>query len=276
MLEENKIYLADAIELAKEIPSGSVDHILLDPPYYLGKKKFENKKKQYKRVSEEWDNQWESIEEYLDWCDQWLAECKRILKDGGTISIFGTFHNAFHLNVLMREHLDFKNFITWFKPNAMPIMMAKKMGVYAWSCEYINYFSKGPVEYFNYELLKDLNNGAQQRDFLNVFDYEDINTIWEKIYYYLKQAVIHPFIDLIIHNNRPHSESIGHPTQKPEKLVNYLLQAHTKEGDLVVDLFSGSGTVACECKKLNRKFISVEREETFYNKSVERLEKTII
>ena len=53
--EENKIYLADCLKFLKTMPDKSVDLFILDPPYY-------------KVVSQEWDNQWFTIEEYINWC----------------------------------------------------------------------------------------------------------------------------------------------------------------------------------------------------------------
>lgn len=67
-----------------------------------------------------------------------------------------------------------------------------------------------------------------------------------------------------------------HPTQKPLELIKYLVKTYSNENDIVFDGFSGSGTTAVACKKLNRKFIGCEINKDFYKKSVNRLNNTKI
>lgn len=69
----------------------------------------------------------------------------------------------------------------------------------------------------------------------------------------------------------PTTKSKIHPTQKPLKLFEYLITVSSNENDVVFDPFSGSGTTAVACKKLNRKFIGCELNKDFYDKSLERL-----
>lgn len=70
----------------------------------------------------------------------------------------------------------------------------------------------------------------------------------------------------------PQDPSRFHPTQKPLELIMKQIQEYTKEGDLILDCYSGSGTTAVACHKLNRRFICVELNPVYYNKSVKRLE----
>ena len=72
----NSINCADAVEALQSIPSNSVDCVLIDPPYNIGVKfgNFSYKKK---------------IEEYVEWCEKWLSESERILKDNGTMYVYG-------------------------------------------------------------------------------------------------------------------------------------------------------------------------------------------
>lgn len=67
-------------------------------------------------------------------------------------------------------------------------------------------------------------------------------------------------------------ERLEHPTQKPLGLIKSLILKHSKEGDLVLDTFSGTGTTAVACIETNRKFICVERDEKYYQLSKSRLE----
>lgn len=62
-----------------------------------------------------------------------------------------------------------------------------------------------------------------------------------------------------------------HPTQKPVALFEYLIKTYTNEGELVLDNCSGSGTTAIACMNANRRFICIERDETYHRKSIERI-----
>lgn len=241
LLSLNTVHNLDCMDLLSQLDDESVDLFLCDPPYFMGNKPFINRVKKYKRMVAEWDNQWKSELVYWGWCLDWGILTKKKLKPGGVILVTGTFHNAFGMHDLLGDlQYTFRNFITWFKPNAMPIFMAKKMGAYAYSCEYINYFSKGKVAYFGYDYLKELNNGKQHRD-------------------------------IFIVNNRPHSESVGHPTQKPLVLWNPLVQAHCPPDGLVVDFFAGSGTTGVVAKQTGRNYILGEASEAYCEMIKERL-----
>lgn len=66
-----------------------------------------------------------------------------------------------------------------------------------------------------------------------------------------------------------------HPTQKPVKLFEWCLKNYSNENDLILDCFSGSGTTAIACHNLNRRFICIEKDKEYYEKSVIRYEKHI-
>ena len=67
-------------------------------------------------------------------------------------------------------------------------------------------------------------------------------------------------------------EKTSHPTQKPIKLMEELIKRHSNVGDTVLDNFMGSGTTGVACKNLNRKFIGIELDETYFNLAKERIE----
>lgn len=67
-------------------------------------------------------------------------------------------------------------------------------------------------------------------------------------------------------------KQFGHPTIKPLKIFEKLVKNSTKEGELVLDCFSGSGTTAVACHNLNRRFICIEKDPDFWAASVKRLE----
>lgn len=65
-----------------------------------------------------------------------------------------------------------------------------------------------------------------------------------------------------------------HPTQKPRGLLERILLDYSKENDLILDCFSGSGTTAVACYNTNRRFICIEKDKEYYEKSLERLKET--
>ena len=84
MLEDkiNKIHNSDCIDLLKKLPNKSIDCIIIDPPY-MGV------------VNEDWDKQWKTIDEYVEWCGEWITESKRVLKRSGSFYIFGwSYHQS--------------------------------------------------------------------------------------------------------------------------------------------------------------------------------------
>jgi site-specific DNA-methyltransferase (adenine-specific) len=77
----------------------------------------------------------------------------------------------------------------------------------------------------------------------------------------------------MLQENMKNKEVRVHPTQKPLALFEWCLQNYSKEGDLVLDCFSGSGTTAVACHNLKRRFICIEKDVDYYKASVERLER---
>ena len=233
----NQPILSDALELVKGIDDESVDLVIIDPPYNNKIKDFKIEEKQYVRISESWDDY--TDEEYYELIKSNLIEYKRVMKKGASILVFGSFYNAFDIHILMRELFIFRNFVTWYKSDAMPIKFAKQIGLYAYSCEYINYFSKGKVKTFNYDLAKRLNGNKQQRDVLMF-------------------SGLH--------------ENTGHPSTKSLKLIEYLIKIHSKEGDLVLDNFAGSFTTALACEKLRRNWICGDNKKEYVEIGKKRIE----
>jgi len=224
--EKGILYCGNCLEIMPKFPEEIFQMVYIDPPYNCGKKNFEIREKSYKRICADWDAF--SKEEYKEFMIRLLEECKRTMEKGASILVSGMFHNAFDIFIWLRDEVqfNFRNFITWFKPNAMPIKFAKQIGCYAYSCEYINYFSKGRVKYFNYDLAKKLNKGEQQRDLL-VFKVEQ-------------------------------NKKFNHSAQKPLNLMKYLIAIHSRRGNLILDPCLGSGTTAVACEKLDRRWIGIE------------------
>lgn len=218
-----------------------VDMIFADPPYFLSnKKKTTAFGKQKIRDKGEWDHvlPWEEINAFNK---GWLAKCRKLLKDNGTIWVCGTYHNIYSVEQCLIE-LGFKilNIVVWQKLDPPPTPFGGRLN---FSAEYIVWARKNEnvTHCFNYELLKQFNGGVEMPD---VWKFARPG-FWER--------------------------SCGkHPTQKPLRLLYRILQTCTKEGFTVLDPFAGSCTTGIAANLIGRKFIGIEMNKEYLNYGIRR------
>lgn len=238
-----ELWNADCFELLKTIDDESVDFVILDPPYFIG---YDGGKG--------WDSSWGSEEEYLSWCRRWTDECARVLKPNRMMVVWGTLKTdtflRYKLDVLNHTGLQSQNEIIWSynwggrtKKN-----FARKHEI-AWC------YSKGEDFLFNADDVlierKLKKNPRTGKDFSN----GTIPTcVWEK------------------NNHTTSKDFVGwHPTTKNLDLTSRFIRAYSNPNDLVLDCFSGSGTTAVSCLQTGRRFIGSEKDEEYYEKSLERI-----
>jgi site-specific DNA-methyltransferase (adenine-specific) len=231
-----KIIEGNALDLLKDIDTCSVDVIIADPPYNLGKDYGNNKDQ-------------ESFDDYILFSQKWIAEAHRILKDSGTIYVFmGVRFISYIYAILEKEYnFIFNNWITWhytqglgktkgFSPRHDDILMFTKTKNHNFFIDNI----RVPQKYY-----RSINNmrGANPGD------------VWSFSHVHYCSA-----------NRQPH------PTQKPEGLIERMVLASSEENDLIVDPFSGSGTTLRVCQQLNRNCIGIELNPEYVQLTKERLE----
>lgn len=238
-----KLFLGDSLELLKKIKPENIDMIFADPPYFLSNNGITCKGGKMVSVNKaEWD-MGKSVLEKHNFNRIWLKLCKKVLKPGGTIWVSGTLHNIYSIGMAL-EQKGFKiiNNITWVKTNPPPNLACK---CFTHSTETILWARKSNEKYlFNYEHMKDLNGGKQMKD------------VWTGSL------------------TKPSEKKEGkHPTQKPEYLLEKIILASTKENDVILDPFCGSGTTGVVAKKLHRKFIGFDNVEEYLEITKRRLEK---
>ncbi|MCX8056318.1 MAG: DNA methyltransferase [Ignavibacteria bacterium] len=247
--ELNRIYQGDSIELMRRIPDNSVDLIFADPPYnlQLNGELYRPNQTKVDAVNDDWDK-FNSFEEYDNFSFLWLKECKRILKDTGSLWVIGTYHNIFRLGTII-QNLDLwiLNDIIWIKTNPMPNFKGTRFNnaheTLIWATK-----SKNSNYTFHYHSLKIFNDDLQMRSdwYIPICQGE------ERVKINGKKA---------------------HSTQKPEELLYRIILSTSNPGDIIFDPFSGSGTTAAVAKKLGRKFLAFEKDENYVKISIERLEK---
>lgn len=245
--DETKLYLSDSLKLLKKIDEKSIDMIFADPPYFLSGGGIScHSGKQVSVNKGSWDTT-SNINERIKYNRKRLKECRRVLKDNGTIWISGTFHNIYSVGVALEmEGFSIINNITWQKPNPAPNLACRcftnSTETILWARKQLSQTKKGKHT-FNYSLMKEQNNGKQMKD------------VW------------------LINLPKKDEKKYGHhPAQKPETLLDRIILASTNEGDLILDPFLGSGTTGVCALKLNRKFIGIEKDENFIEIAKNRIQ----
>lgn len=225
----------DCLDRMKEIPDGSVNLILCDLPYGTTQ------------------NKWDSI---IDLTTLW-AELKRIVKPNGAIVLFAQTPfdkvlGASNLGMLRYEWI-------WEKPKATGHLNAKKSPMKSHE-NILVFYSKPPT----YNPQKTLgvpykgSGGKSKNDNYGNFDAVREGSVDGSRY---------PRTNIsFTHEVKP-----VHPTQKPVPLMEYMVKTYTNEGETVLDFTAGSFTTGVACRNLNRKFIGIEMDETYYNVAKDRI-----
>lgn len=248
----NKILIGDCVDVMRKLPDASVDAVFADSPYnlQLGSKTLYRPEDQTaaRAVRDSWDF-FGSNKEYDDFTRAWLTECKRVLKPDGAMWVIGSYHNIFRLGAILQD-LGFwiLNDIVWVKTNPMPNFRGTRFTNAHETLIWATPRKTGKYT-FNYETMKKLNGGKQMRS-----DW-DLNIC-------LGEERLKDKDGKSLHN-----------TQKPLDLLRRVILASTKPGDVILDPFMGSGTTAVAAKELNRQFIGIEREETYVQAALKRVEK---
>jgi site-specific DNA-methyltransferase (adenine-specific) len=230
-----QVIQGNCIDVLKSISDCSIDLVVADPPYNVGKDYGNGSDKQ------QFDN-------YISFTKQWLKECHRVLKTDGTIYIFVGFRFISYLYQILENDLkmNFVNWISWhytqgigktkgFSPRHDDILMFSKSDKYVFNLDDIRI----PQKFY-----RRINNmrGANPGD------------VWEVSHIHYCQK-----------NRQPH------PTQKPEALIERMVLASSNEQDTVLDPFSGSGTTLRVCQQLNRNAIGIELNSEYVELTKERL-----
>ena len=251
MINKNSIIHGNSLELLKQIPDKSVDLVFADPPYNLQLKDtlYRPDQTAVEAVTNDWDK-FSSYKAYDQFCLEWLTECKRVLKDGGALWVIGSYHNILRLGTSI-QNLGYwiLNDIIWHKTNPMPNFRGTRFTNAHETLLWCTTSRKAKYT-FNYQNLKELNDGKQMRSDWHIPICAGKERLREK------------------------SNQRSHPTQKPEALLYRIILASSQKGDLILDPFLGSGTTAVIAKKLQRNYIGFEQDENYIKLAKKRLRET--
>ncbi len=247
---KNKIICGDAFEILKRLPENYFDLLFADPPYNLSKNFGKHSFKQT------------TIEEYETWLDSWLKSCVKLLKPTASIYICGDWRSASAIQRVGMKHFTLRNRITWEREKGRGSRTNWKN-----SSEDIWFFTVSDKYFFDVEAVKmkrkviaPYKENGKPKDWQESksgnFRLTSPSNLWTDL------SV--PFWSM--------PENTKHPTQKPEKLMAKIILASTRENDLILDPFSGSGTTAVTARKLHRNYICIEADENYCLLTEKRLE----
>ena len=247
-----KLIQGDCLEKMKEIPDGSVDMVLADPPYGTTACK------------------WDAV---IPFEPMW-EQLKRVIKPNGAIVLFGS--QPFTSALIASNMEMFKYCWVWDKIRASNFFAAKFQplnnteDVIVFSLGGCNNGTKNPVPYFpqgiencsivakNSKSVGGKVGDAHKTSMVRGGEYKQTTTGYPN-------KVIR-----FIRDKKP-----VHPTQKPVALMEYLIRTYTNEGETVLDHCMGSGTTGVACINTNRNFIGIELDEGYFKIAQDRINQAV-
>ena len=288
----------DCLEFLSTLDDNTVDLVCTDPPYY-------------RVVNDTWDNQWFTIDEYYEWCEQWIKELGRVAKWNCSFWLFGFPEQLCTLlPVINKAGFTFRQQIVVNKGmQSVAGRTSNKLKMFPTATESIFFFHYEARDYIR-DLLQ------RERRYLN-WKGKDVNAHLGKAisgggtfaciasekkprehrvyptkedWIKLKEVMHLPEYDDVVYtfniqkgftdvwddiNFYDRKEVKFHSTQKPIPLIERLILTSSNENQTVLDIFGGSGSTGVVCKMHNRKYIGCEIDKDYYNKSLERIDNTV-
>ena len=277
-MEINKIIQGNCVEKLKEIDANKVDLIYFDPPFFTQKKHSLTNKDSSKTY--EFDDKYNSIDDYLFVIESVLEQSKRVLKNTGSVFLHCDKTASHNIRVVLDNVFGRDNFqseIIWsYKrwSNAKKGLLNSHQVIFFYSKTQDFKFN---IQYTDYSATTNLDQILQDRERnengKSVYKRDDNG---KPVLGKEKKGV--PLSDVweIPYLNPKAKERTGYPTQKPVLLLNQILNIATDEGDLVLDPFCGSGTTCVSAKFLKRNYIGIDISTDAIELTNSRLEEMII
>ncbi len=239
----------DALKGIKQIKDHSLDLIIADPPYGLGKDYGNDSDKKPKK-------------EFLIWMEQWLDLIIPKLKSSGSLYIFATWRFSPEIFVFLKSRLLMINEIIWDRK--VP-SMGGSTRKYSSVHDTIGFFAKSDNYYFDLDSIRiPYDEETKKARTRSIF----VGKKWLEVGYNPKD------IWSVSRLHRIHSEREDHPTQKPLEIIERMVKASCPEGGLVCDPFAGSGTTIEACIRSSRHYIAFELNTEYCKIIEERIKRT--
>lgn len=253
------IYRGDANDLLKMLPDHSIDLAIADPPYGAstktptslgGNHDLKGFGGAWKAASHKWDHL--NPLEQLDAVANWMSELKRVVKPQGSIWIHGSYHNLGFVNVVCQLlGLEIINEVVWFKRNAMPNLRGSRLTASHEGILWIHTGGSRRDYRFNYDKVKNLEYDGDSLKHAG----KQMRTVWD-----------------ISNNKTKYELSFGsHPTQKPERVIQRIIDIAGPEEGVVLSPFMGGGTDLVVALRNGLRGIGFEIEEEYFELTRRRL-----
>ena len=236
-----ELHHGDCLEVMKEIPDGSVDMVMTDPPYGTTACK------------------WDSI---IPLEPMW-EQLKRVIKQNGAIVM--TASQPFTAALVMSNYKDFRYSMVWVKSQSTGHLNAWRMPLRAHE-DVLVFYEKPPT--YNPELkekpaanIRPITSRTKKTDCYGEHGLDSHRCPPNKS---MPNSIVG-------FNN---AQGTTHPTQKPVALMEYLIKTYTNEGETVLDFTMGSGTTGVACKNIGRNFIGIELDREYFEIAKKRIEDT--
>lgn len=224
----NKTINGNTFDVLKHLPEKIVDLLIVDPPYNLSKNYHGNIFNKQKEL------------EYENYTKKWIEAVIHTLKDDATIYVCCDWESSLIIGKVLKEYFNVKNRITWQREKGRGAKTNWKNAMEdIWFATVSNKYT------FN------VNDVKVRKKVIAPYRVDGKPKDWEETKYgNFRDSYPSNFWDDITIPFWSMPENTAHPTQKPEKLIAKLILASSKEGDVILDPFLGSGTISVVAKKI--------------------------
>lgn len=248
---DNMLYMADMIK--NRNMAGKLQLIYVDPPFFSKEKYSASIRMESETLGRSelikvgaYDDLWDrNLSQYLSMLTARLFMMKELLSEEGCLWIHLDWHVVHYVKMILDNIFGEENFVN-------EVIWTYKSGgsnkrSFARKHDNLLFYGKSPKYRFNILKEKSYNRGYKPYRFKGVEEFED-----ELGWYTLVNMKDVWAIDMV---GRTSSERSGYATQKPEKLLERIVESCSRKGDICADFFAGSGTLGAVCEKLGRKWI---------------------
>lgn len=251
----NKIIQGDATAELAKLPDACVQTVIADPPYFNVLE------------DEAWDTQWKTAADYLTWCDAWVRESIRVLRDDGLCFIFGQLgkreHTFLHLMSRLSQQHPFHDLIIWDRA----VGYDERRDSFTPQYEMVLVLRKGTIAKFNKDAVRIPYDAATIQTYLRDKRYKNMDA--RKAH--LAKGKYATNILRVPSLKGSSKEKCGHPSQKPLALIEKLVLCASDPGDTVLDPFLGSGTTAVAAQRHGRHWLGIEKDTAYIQTARTRL-----
>ncbi|MDO8654625.1 MAG: site-specific DNA-methyltransferase [Undibacterium sp.] len=227
------VFNEDALAGLARIPDASIDLILTDPPYGLGKDYGNDSDKQ-------------ASVDYLAWTERWIDAALPKLKASGSLYIFLTWRYSPEIFVMLKQRMTMLNEIIWDR--RVP-SMGGSVRSFTSVHDTIGFFAKAKGHYFDLDAVRIPYDAATKKARSRAIF---VGAKWLELGYNPKDL----WSVSRLHKENP--ERADHPTQKPLEIIERMVRASCPPGGVILDPFMGSGTTAIAAKRCGRHFVGFE------------------